>query len=395
MAMKSLSKELNQTVQNPEKILYKIEPGIFKQICEDAMDYPNLLHEGLEIDTLGKKKTFKIIKIDQDQILIRNSQKKDLAVKKEAIITCFLNKSFKKTEDHSYESVIAKYIYKNQKPFVLIIDEINRGNISKIFGELITLIESNKRIGADEGLMVRLPYSKKEFGVPQNLYIIGTMNTADRSIALMDNALRRRFQFVEMMPKPELLLNIVVRKDGVDIKIEKLLKKINERIEFLYDRDHTIGHSFFMKLKKDMDDEEKYSELCSIFANNIIPLLQEYFYDDWEKIQMVLGDHIKQFKKLSEKDNWDEAKLNKFYRFIQSNTKLDEKNQTMEVQILGFDHDDIDDVKVQYRVNNLENIDPLTFEKIYNSIAYKKIATKIKHESESKSDDTQQPENNE
>lgn len=278
------------------------------------------------------------------------------------------------------------------KRFVLIIDEINRGNISKIFGELITLIEVDKRIGSDEVVKTCLPYSNEDFGVPSNLYIIGTMNTADRSIALMDNALRRRFQFVEMMPKPELLDDIVVSRDEVDIKINRLLKKINERIEFLYDRDHTIGHSFFMKLK-DIDDEAKYSELCSIFANNIIPLLQEYFYDDWEKIQIVLGDHIKQFKQDPKLNSWDEIKLDQSYRFIQSFNDLGGNSKTLEMQVIGFDHEDIDDAKVCYLVNNLENINPLTFEKIYNSEAYSTIANKIKTIPHSETDDAQQPEN--
>lgn len=168
------------------------------------------------------------------------------------------------------------------KNYILIIDEINRGNISKIFGELITLIEDSKRIGSDEEIRVKLPYSGELFGVPKNLYILGTMNTADRSIALLDTALRRRFHFEEMMPNSSLLKNLVV--DG--IKIDKLLETINKRVEYLYDKDHTIGHAYFMSLK----ENPSLYELENIFRNRIIPLLQEYFYDDWEKIRVVLGD---------------------------------------------------------------------------------------------------------
>lgn len=181
---------------------------------------------------------------------------------------------------------LSKKENKNIKNYILIIDEINRGNISKIFGELITLIEPSKRIGSDEEIRLKLPYSQELFGVPSNLYIIGTMNTADRSIALMDTALRRRFHFEEMMPNSSLLKKFEV--DG--IKIDNLLETINKRVEYLYDRDHTIGHAYFMSLENLEAKEDKKAELENIFRNKIIPLLQEYFYDDWEKVRLVLGD---------------------------------------------------------------------------------------------------------
>lgn len=177
---------------------------------------------------------------------------------------------------------------KNEKPYVFIIDEINRGNISKIFGELITLIESTKRAGMVEAASVILPYSGKTFSVPSNVYILGTMNTADRSIALMDTALRRRFQFIEMMPDSEVLRKIHADKVE-DLDVATMLDKINERITFLYDREHTIGHAFFTRLKEDATIEK----LRSIFEKSVIPLLQEYFYEDYQKIQLVLGDNAK------------------------------------------------------------------------------------------------------
>ncbi|MFA5720627.1 MAG: AAA family ATPase, partial [Acholeplasmataceae bacterium] len=184
--------------------------------------------------------------------------------------------------DTSYEDRI-----KNQKVLkgnrVFIIDEINRGNISKIFGELITLIEESKRFGKEEALSATLPYTRESFSVPGNIYIIGTMNTADRSIALIDTALRRRFSFIEMMPDYSLLDDINIG----EIEISNMLKTINDRIHVLYDREHAIGHSYFI------EKELTIAKLGTIFKNKIIPLLQEYFYDDYEKIQMILGDNAK------------------------------------------------------------------------------------------------------
>mgnify|MGYP000524082381 CR=1 FL=1 len=176
------------------------------------------------------------------------------------------------------------------EPAVLIIDEINRGNISSIFGELITLIEPSKRAGADEALSITLPYSKEQFKVPNNLYLIGTMNTADRSLALMDTALRRRFDFVEMMPDIDKLKDLDVK--GIDVA--EMLTIMNKRIEVLYDREHTLGHAFFMPLKLEKDEEKQFEMLASIFSNKILPLLEEYFFEDWAKIRLVLGDGNKE-----------------------------------------------------------------------------------------------------
>lgn len=176
-----------------------------------------------------------------------------------------------------------------KEKFVFIIDEINRGNISKIFGELITLIEETKRIGSKEQMAVELPYSHNKFGVPGNVYILGTMNTADRSIAIMDTALRRRFSFVEMLPETDVLREIgadKVSENGITVNVADMLDIINDRIIFLYDREHTIGHAFFTSLK----DDPSVKNLAEIFEKSIIPLLQEYFYEDYEKIQLVLGD---------------------------------------------------------------------------------------------------------
>ena len=177
------------------------------------------------------------------------------------------------------------------KRFALFIDEINRGNVAKVFGELITLVEVDKRIHTDasgnrlascKGLEVTLPYSGERFGVPANVDVIGTMNTADRSIALLDSALRRRFRFEELTPKPELLESID-DSEGNAIDLRQLLQAMNARLSRLLHRDQTLGHSYFYHVKS-------FDELRRVFAREILPFLQEAFYDDWRQIRYVLAD---------------------------------------------------------------------------------------------------------
>lgn len=212
--------------------------------------------------------------------------------------------------DGIFKRMVADALREPDRPFALFIDEINRGNIANIFGELITLIEPDKRMRWDPeakawtgGVRVKLPYTHSSdptaplFGVPANLWIIGTMNTADRSIALLDLALRRRFAFEEYYPDPDLVRQVIATADG-GIELDKMLAAMNRRIEYLLDRDHTIGHAYFMMAVTDEEDEETsrpietYEELEDVFQHKIIPLLQEYFYGDWEKVQLLLRDLV-------------------------------------------------------------------------------------------------------
>lgn len=177
--------------------------------------------------------------------------------------------------------------------FVIIIDEINRGNISKIFGDLISLVEEGKRIGESNGLTATLPYSKETWGVPVNVYLIGTMNTADRSIERIDTALRRRFHFIETRPEPSLLEKYkqIAKADNTteDLSLSELLTAMNDRIAYVFDREHQIGHSYFLTIPVDANGTYSLKELSRVFRHEIIPLLQEYFYNDYQKIRYILG----------------------------------------------------------------------------------------------------------
>ncbi|EAL6269105.1 AAA family ATPase [Campylobacter jejuni] len=388
--------------ENSKEIEYEIKDGIFKELCEKALDnYENSilntdeLNKKIELkekvenflnwlletnEPIGKTKggNFFVVEIDNKTIVIYSEGVErfdgifnlNLSIFME-LLKCkdeFNNATemFKKVFNRDYADRTHTYYFnlvkkfkayeekqltakiennKNNdnslKPYIIIIDEINRGNLSKIFGELITLIEPSKRIGEKEELKVTLPYSGEKFGVPKNVYIIGTMNTADRSITSLDTALRRRFEFIEMMPDVSKL-----SMDCEGINLQELLKAINTRIEYLLDREKTIGHAFFVSV-------ENLEDLKKVFQNKIIPLLQEYFYNDYALINEVLNDNGMIFE-----DKKDDKYLQKI------------KN--------------LDSVNSERSIYNIASFDDKIWDKIeiYQAIYNDEIANKLKNENE-------------
>lgn len=294
-----------------KEIEYEVRDGIFKLLCKDATQlkqsnnfeeaYTKFIEEvfdagKIELKSLAKKTPFDVkVNSNQNCVAIPHTETAtNMVITKKMIEEYIINGN--SIDWKTYTSSIGEYIKSkyqisvsnsdNQnKKYVLIMDEINRGNVSSIFGELITLLEEDKRKGRKEELEVELPYSQKKFSVPGNVYLVGTMNTADRSVEALDTALRRRFSFTEMKANPEVLKD----SNYNEVNLRLLLQIINERIELLIDKHHQIGHSYLIEINN-LDD------LKNVFKNKIIPLLEEYFYGDFGKIGLVLGENFIEIK---------------------------------------------------------------------------------------------------
>lgn len=329
-------------------VTYEVKDGIFKSLCQNANPkntvsfenaYEKLQQKLAENEIIELKtptdKSFSIAlnKNGNLSLMTGSKREKQGVLTKEKLLQQLNGKEVFIGWEGYFKGVInhlkAEFNFnpkttENTKNYVLIIDEINRGNVSAIFGELITLLEEDKRKSNKEQTEVTLPYSNDKFSVPNNVYIIGTMNTADRSVEALDTALRRRFSFTEMQPNPEILLD----SEYQDVNLKQLLETINQRIEVLIDKDHQIGHSYFIGLQN-LDD------LKQTFKDKIIPLLEEYFYGDFGKIGLVLGGNFifqeENTAKFPKNFNYDNEFLEdkKVYRF----TTFDDWNENTFISV--------------------------------------------------------------
>lgn len=331
MSYEDFVEGIKPDVTGQSSVSYSVKPGVFTTICDrarnnwkswrarssgsktatfeqvwDVFAKGFLEGAGTPVQVKTARATFKVLDVDGTTIRFEKQTGKS----EHSLCLKTLERLYENPDQIDQFSSGLRYYYKGLvealraikievdegaaalKNYVLIIDEINRGNVSSILGELITLLEDDKRLGEVNELQVTLPYSKEPFGVPPNLYVVGTMNTADRSVEALDTALRRRFCFEEMTPCAELLSSDV---DGVDL--QRLFKALNGRLEALVDRDHMIGHAFFMRVAD-------LNGLKQVFQHKVFPLLQEYFYGDWSKIHLVLGGGFIQGKRLDGAVSW-------------------------------------------------------------------------------------------